>query len=180
MANFGTVVSVVRTALNRVFKGKRLDPFTGKSLFSVKKHNEVVACINPLLNISAKMVFNNGGAFQSSDAKVEYSDANVMIQFDGSQIILQATGTSGMNYRGEYNNANAYSVGDVVRKRSGSDQGVWVCVVAQGAGGSAPAFPEPADSGGTNNWELIGPPINQFTACQGGSDQTFYWGGWQP
>jgi hypothetical protein len=179
MANVGTFVTVVRTAINRVFKGKRLDPFSGKSLFSVKKHNEVIACLNPLMNISAKMVFNNGGVFQSSDAKVEYSDANVVIQFDGSQIILTGSGNGNMTYRGTYDNTQSYNVGDVVRVRSGSSQGVWVCVVAQAALGSAPVFPEPADSGGTNNWELIGPPISQFTACAQGSDQVFYWGGWQ-
>lgn len=38
-------------SLYRVTAGKVIAWFTGKTLFSRKKHNEIVACLNPLLNI---------------------------------------------------------------------------------------------------------------------------------
>lgn len=60
-------------AMSGSWKGKELQPFNGKTVFSPKKHNEVIECLNPLNNIEV----TEGG---DSPPSVKYSDKKVSIK----------------------------------------------------------------------------------------------------
>jgi hypothetical protein len=92
---------------------------------------------------------------------------------------------TGMVYRGEYDQFKSYSVGDVVRKRQATPtpiMGVFVCVKknplfppGDPEGVSiAPVFPEPAETGGTNTWEILALGIIQTGACKNGITKLSY------
>lgn len=126
---------------------------TKKDVFSLRWHKLVARRLNSLLGLTPTR-----GAV----------DRPVIIGDSGPALLPLAMGgsstsqTSGMNYRGTYDNANSYAAGDVVRVRSGTSQGIWVCVIDQPASGSAPVYPEPADSSGTNNWDMLAFGITTF------------------
>lgn len=81
-----------------------LRKFTGKTVFSVKKHNSVIEAVNPLLN----MRFVRGAT-----SEVIYGDREVLLQLNPAG----SADSGGMRYRGEYTNVPdpVYAVGDVVR-----------------------------------------------------------------
>lgn len=86
-----------------------------------------------------------------------------------------AVGKSGVNYKGTYVVDTSYSVGDIVRVRSGEHQGVYICVKACSADDDpqhVPTYPEPADTAGVNYWEILALGIRQMTICTGGTPTT--------
>lgn len=59
---------------------------------------------------------------------------------------------SGVSYEGDYDPAKDYTKGMIVRKRSGSHQGLYICN-EDAAAGTAPIFPEPTS--GTVHWHIF-------------------------
>ena len=102
-----------------------------------------------------------------SGFRVQRTTRGMIIQ--GAQVTTAIPG-SGMNYRGDYDKTAAYVFGDVVRVRSGPYQGVFICVLA--CSGTAPVYPEPADTGGTNNWEIFALGIKTVNICSNGTTGT--------
>jgi hypothetical protein len=94
-------------------------------------------------------------------------------------------GGGGMNYQGEYNQFKSYKPGDVVRKRQAVPtpiMGVFICmknnptVPANDPAGvsQAPKYPEPAETGGTNYWEILALGIVQTSSCKAGETKLTY------
>jgi hypothetical protein len=146
------IPAFVANLLPKIWRGKWLSPWGKKDLLSVRRHQEVVDCVNPLLNM--RVVFG-----PTND--VIYSDAGIIIQVNAAS--AGTVDSSAMHYRGTYDGSKSYSIGDVVRQRNGdASSGTWVCVIPQLPvlqGGSPPVLPEPHDVNGTpNNWELLAQP----------------------
>ena len=96
-------------------------------------------------------------------------------------------GGGGWNYRGDYDSTQAYSKDDVVRVRSGTAQGVYICIksnpVDQNSGKSAaPEYPEPAQQSPPrdNIWEILSLGVVQQNACVGGQNKAVYINASQP
>lgn len=84
-------------------------------------------------------------------------------------------GSASMAYKGTYIANTSYNVGDIVRVRSGSHQGVYICVKACSSDDSpqhVPTYPEPADSAGVNYWEILALGIRQLNICMDGAPTT--------
>lgn len=61
------------------------------------------------------------------------------------------TVAEGITYEGDYNPDNGYTKNQIVRKRTGTSQGLYICFV-DAPPGQAPVWPEPAT--GTVYWHL--------------------------
>ena len=94
----------------------------------------------------------------------------------------QISGGGGGTYAGTYNNALAYSAGQIVRVNSTAvvggvtlTPGVYGCiasVTASGGGNLVPQYPEPTS--GTVYWQLIAFGVQTTTECSGGTGGHIY------
>jgi hypothetical protein len=157
---------------NEIHEGMKLPLFgksnKGPSVLSTKAHNAGRALLNALANPSVQV---------GNETKFKLSPAGLVLVLAKS--LFAGGGSGGMNYRGTYDITKIYAVQDVVRVRSGSSQGVWICVVANGAPTpQAPTWPEPhdVDISKPNYWEMLALPPKSYTGCSGGASKTFYIG----
>lgn len=159
--------------ISSLFTGMKLPFFKKKgrpSPVSAADLNVLVRVLNAFLN--PKVVVGQGN-------RVDIADGVWMLTIDNT---ILGSGTapapaSGINYRGTYDNAQAYAEGDVVRVRNGSyPLGVWICVQAVNANGTPPSFPEPNDTNPalSNTWELLSLSPKTFQGCAGGANHNFY------
>ena len=79
------------------------------------------------------------------------------------------TGSGTLNYRDLYNSANSYNTNDMVVVRSGTSQGVYVCLQNGVTSSNPPTWPEP---GGTVYWRLLNLGVITLSVCSGGSSKS--------
>lgn len=115
----------------------------GRSPILSRNANDLVRALNAL----GKIRIERNPA--STEDRVIYSDGGIVFEIAG-QASTSSTGGTGMNYQGDYDAAESYVEGDVVRVRTGSYQGVYIAVQDVPAA-TAPEFPEPA----TPYWEIL-------------------------
>jgi hypothetical protein len=96
-------------------------------------------------------------------------------------------GSGGWNYRSDYDPSKGYGKDDVVRVRTGSSQGVYICVknnpVDLNSGTSAaPIYPEPASLNppGENIWEVLSLGVVEQSSCVSSEGKTIYVNASQP
>jgi hypothetical protein len=87
-------------------------------------------------------------------------------------------GPGGIPYKGDFDATQSYKKNDIVRSRNAPYAlGLFICVKDNPVVAGIcipPTFPEPADSGGTNYWDLWSLGVKQYTACRGGTGKTTY------
>lgn len=74
--------------------------------------------------------------------------------------------TAGIRYRGTWSGTEAYVLGDIVRKQTGADQGLYICTTS--GSGLEPSYPENA------GWDIWAFGPAQITRCAGGTDVITY------
>jgi Domain of unknown function (DUF5122) beta-propeller len=147
----GVATGVLRSL--GIWAGKKLAPFTGKNVFSVSKHNEVLAAANCFLNPQVHI----GG----TSPQVFVGDSGWGIQIPAGTTAGPA-GTGNMNYRGAYSAGTDYAVDDVVYTGSTpAARYFYVCEIANGPGTSVHAT-DPTEAG-TIYWRLISQPPGGIT-----------------
>lgn len=96
-----------------------------------------------------------GGALTIKEQDDDPTIENVTeIRFPNGSVTDEGGGVvsvnaGGMTYRGDWDSGEDYIAGDVVRRRTGSYQGVYVAV--QSNTNSAPVYPEPVDP----DWHIL-------------------------
>lgn len=146
MDQFQNSPNVVGTFLRKIWQGKKLAKFTGKTMFSRSKHNEVLDVANSFLNPSVN---------PPSAADIKICETGWIL--DLSRVANQVT-ASGMNFLDQYSNLVNYSPGNFVwvSESTTAPRVPYVCLVANGpgvgAGVQSPIYPEP---GGTVYWRNV-------------------------
>lgn len=170
------VATITRLAHRGVWSGKRMDPFTGKTLFSKAKHNEHIQATNALLNMSivrtnrdAFTMYDTGGIIEiNGEASGTGGGGGIttITSTDGTVSITNATGpttdlsvTGVLRPKGVYSSGTDYAVNDmVVTSPTSYGRIAWVCEIQNGPSTSvhAPTWPEP----GTVYWRALDQPGN--------------------
>ena len=129
------------TIIPKVWIGKKISQFTGKTLFSKSAHNEIVNCLNPLMNPLIRRGETDG---------VFLSDNNLVLQLARGSGSGSVSGN--LNYRGDYDSGLDYAINDLIYTTysyygNTHKRVPWVCEIAHGPSGSGaqtPTWPEPA------------------------------------